>query len=348
MQEIKRITNPTEQLLDTTLRMNGKTELRAFGKRTDNEWFRHKADLLSRAKEWEGEGVTIAMTQSLPWQFKKHGWEPQGSLTENKVERYNRLLFDFDRVKPNKRNATESELTESLKARDIFVAAMMGFGWPEPSIATSGNGGHALWFCMAQNTVQFRRLLSDLYKGLSDNFSTPDTKLDTTTCNASRVCRLYGLVNRKYPHSDRYPQRMAQVTSYSEALLEETEIRAAHKLYAPKPVPKAKFKPSPARSIGRGDWRTLDIVSWFQAKGLYIRPLSGGKHAVLCPWERLGEHDKSCDTDTVIWEMGDRGLPTFNCSHDTCSGRGSIIHLDSLLGDVHQFCKKPQGVSHGA
>ena len=42
-------------------------------------------------------------------------------------------------------------------------------------------------------------------------------------------------------------------------------------------------------------------------------------------------------TDTVIWEKGDSGWPTFFCAHAHCADRG-LNDVMAYWGDADQFC----------
>lgn len=81
--------------------------------------------------------------------------------------------------------------------------------------------------------------------------------------------------------------------------------------------------------------RELDVVAYFQDKGLYRRPLGDwhglNRHAVRCPWEDAhstvsDRHDSS----TVIFENPDGRGPVFHCSHAHCSERHLADALDAL------------------
>lgn len=116
----------------------------------------------------------------------------------------------------------------------------------------------------------------------------------------------------------------------------ETLAKAA----PPEPV---RERPQAVRggSFGFGDYRTLNVVEWFQARSAYGRPLAGGKHAVACPWS--AEHSKPRppeDSDTVVWEADGDHWPSFFCSHAHCQGRG-IKDVLELWDDADSYCARP-------
>jgi len=106
---------------------------------------------------------------------------------------------------------------------------------------------------------------------------------------------------------------------------------------------KARAKGTKSEVItGSGDYRTLDVVAWFQSRNHYKRPMAGGKHAVTCPW--CSEHstpDAPDDTGTVVWEA-DTGWPTFHCSHNHCDDR-TLSDVMALWDDADQFCAREFG-----
>lgn len=327
----------------------GCVELKAFSKTScKSQWFKDVGSLLERANEWEGEGITLACSQSQPAVECTEDGDiilPSQTLRDADVSVYCRLLFDFDRVENRGRNASERELTAALKLRDDFAALMMDFGWPEPVLATSGNGGHALYRAYFINSPEMRDSLKRLYTGLGTRFRNDVVKFDTTTYSAGQFCRLYGFKNRKYPHSMLHPQRIARIESAvgdSVELMMAEAVTEACKEFGEQPAVIQPPRPV-VPYIGKGaDWKTLDIVGWFRSQGLYLRDMGGGKHAVYCPWQQLGEHEKSCGSDTVIWETSRSGYPTFSCSHDTCHGRGSLRDLSSVMAGINQHCTKPR------
>jgi hypothetical protein len=93
-----------------------------------------------------------------------------------------------------------------------------------------------------------------------------------------------------------------------------------------------------ARPEGQGDYSTLDVVAWFQARNSYGRHLGGAKHAVACPWKSEHTQETSAkDSDTVVWEAQSGGWPQFHCSHAHCDGR-RIASVMEAWRDADQFC----------
>ena len=67
------------------------------------------------------------------------------------------FLTDFDPVRPAGIAATDAECQAALARRDEAVAFLRTLGFPDPILAMSGNGGHALWRVDLPATLRSRR-----------------------------------------------------------------------------------------------------------------------------------------------------------------------------------------------
>lgn len=259
-----------------------------------------------------------------------------GPFRDADIERIVRLPFDFDPERPKGTNSTAEELAFAERTALNIGTLLRSFGWPSPARGMSGNGHHLLYRCSLPNDDTTRASLRRLYSALHERC----TLCDPTVRNPSRIFRLYGTVNRKGPDTPARPQRRATVwvPDRWDVVRPETLTRAVDAL-APLAKPRAVTRSSVP--FGRGDYRTLDAVAMFQAHGKYRRDLGSGKHAVVCPW--IEEHTTHGFTDTVLWERGDSGWPTFHCSHAHCHDR-KLLDVLRLFGDADRYCAE---VRHG-
>lgn len=268
----------------------------------------------------------------------RHG----GSLRDQDIERIVRLPFDFDPVRPTDTASTATELQAAIAQRNRFVEAMLSVGWPMPAMATSGNGAHALYRVMLPNDPTITDALRAIYRGMGREFSTGEVIFDPTVRNASRIWRLYGTVNRKGDDTADRPHRVAEVVLPTRwnAVSPDQVMRMAARYQADEEKRVVARRAAPATPIeGAGDYRTLDIVRWFTARGMYRRPLGGNKHAVTCPWdEEHSSRDPDHSAATVVWESTGN-WPNFHCSHAHCDGRG-MRDVIARLGDADQFCER--------
>jgi hypothetical protein len=214
----------------------------------------------------------------------------------------------------------------------------------------SGNGAHAIYRVRIKATPGWRKAVAVLYAGLRDRTREPFDEMgvtfDATVRNPARIWRLYGTVNRKGQPTQERPHRRAEITLPAgpwQVVSADVLKRTVSDL-EPAVVPKRTPAPGPRAAHGRGDYSTLDVVAWFRAHAAYRRELDGGKHAVDCPWGDEHTTTSTTGTDTVVWETGDAGWPTFHCSHAHCDGRG-LLDVIRLWGDADRFCAKAR--DHG-
>jgi hypothetical protein len=263
------------------------------------------------------------------------------ALRDEQFERFVRIPFDFDPARPAGMPSTDGELAAARERRNSFVQAMSALGWPAPAVAVSGNGAHALYRCRLPNSTETREALAALYRGLQAEFSDDAVSFDTTVRNPARIWRLYGTRNRKGTPTAGRPHRMSAVMVPSRwDALSPRAIDALANRYArvALPIRQRRCADSVYGLVGSGDYRSLDIIGWLSAHGLYKRALGQGKHAVRCPW--AAEHsvpDSPHDTSTVAWEPDPGMWPTWHCSHSHCEGR-SIVDVMRRLGDADRFC----------
>lgn len=129
---------------------------------------------------------------------------------------------------------------------------------------------------------------------------------------------------------------MDSATSAPRDLLRELAAKAPE----PKPRERSQAGSGTNHSLGAGDYTTLNAVAWFGAHGAYGRPMSGDKHAVLCPWAHEHSDQRGAtDSDTTIWEAQAEQWPTFHCLHAHCVDR-TIADVMQLWGDADRYCER--------
>jgi len=266
------------------------------------------------------------------------------ALTDAEIGHVVRLPFDFDTVRPAGVNANAAEIDAAEARRDRFVATMRTEGFPMPLLGMSGNGAHAVYRCRLPASDMLRDLLATMYTTLKSDYSDERVLFDTTVRNFSRIWRIYGTENRKYPATSERPHRVAQcvIPGHWECVSPQALVRFANlcakrneRAERPAPVPRDNV------NLGAGDYATLDAVRWFAAHGHYKRPMPGGKHAVFCPWADEHTTDSGpMGSDTVIFDPEHaEQWPAFHCSHAHCDGRG-ITAVMALWRDADEYCAR--------
>lgn len=309
------------------------------GDRWTSGLFNDSATLRSAVRSRAGEGNLFTTVNRVGEGVEATNCMGSRALRDRDIASHARLLFDFDPRRPHGMASTDAELAAAAAASNRMMSALAGLGWPAPVVACSGNGAHLAYRVLLPASSDIRDMLTTLYRGLAQDFSTAAVDFDVTVRNPSRIWRLYGSQNRKGHACTERPHRLAVATlphRWELVTQRKIELLAAH--YARTQAGQVNAAGARREFFrGLGDYRTLDAVAWFLTHSAYRRPLGGGKHAVVCPW--LSEHSTTSsglDTSTVIWEGGSN-WPTFHCSHAHCQGR-AIRDVLALWGDADQFC----------
>jgi len=256
-------------------------------------------------------------------------------LTDGDISRITRLFFDFDPVRPSDTSSTDIQLKAAKQRAAHFVQFMSDRGFPEPAKALSGNGCHLLYNCDLD--LEFHPYIKRLYQALERQFSDDLVSFDRSVSSLGQITRLYGSVNHKGVATADQPHRRSIIwtpDSY-EKVTAETLWDLIKELGADK-KPKRTAPTYSPQAIGKGDYKTLDIVGWFKSAGLYKKFISGNKYAVTCPWSE-NHSTKPNFSETVVFE--NPGYPGFYCSHNSCQGNG-LFQVIAAIGNADDFCSK--------
>ena len=326
--------------LDALLADNGIAELRhEVNGCWSTGWFNDAAVMTSAVRERQGVG-NLFTSLNAPKPRRVRNRMIGRPVTDADIGWITRLPFDFDPDRPPGMPSADAELAAAYRRRNALLAMLRGIGWPHPLLGRSGNGFHMQYRCRLPNNATTAEILRHIYLGLAQDFGGNGVHFDTKVRNPGRIFRLYGSTNRKGTDTAERPHRMSACIlpepwyPVSERFLERL---ADH--YARKRSGNAASPPKTARKAftpaGSGDYRSLDIVAWFRAHGLYREPLGNGKHAVTCPWHHAHStpHGR---TGAIVFEHDD-GWPGFFCHHAHCEGR-NITDVMRLLGDADAYC----------
>jgi hypothetical protein len=231
------------------------------------------------------------------------------STADKDVPRRRWLLIDLDPVRPSGVSSTDEEHRDALdKAREIG-AWLQRCGFPNAILADSGNGAHLLY--QVDLPVDDGGLVACLLATLDMVFSGGRVKVDRTTFNPARICKLYGTPSRKGDSSDDRPHRLAQLLDVPDGLervarvqLEQITEFSAPSAGAPQ-----------AQANGRGFDARERLVRW----GIdVLREESHGDGARLilraCPF---GEHRKEGKAAVFINADSRLGFHCFSDDHAT-------------------------------
>ena len=240
---------------------------------------------------------------------------PEVTASDADIEWLRWLLVDLDPVRKRGVSATKRE----KKAADKLASKLVGWfkeqGWPKPIHADSGNGVHLACPIDLDNTAENTNLLKAVLAALDRRFSTERVKVDTTTYNPSRICKLWGTTARKGESTQDRPHRLSR-------LLSPARRR--------NPVPREKLEAvaglaGTARASATNNSSTghrLDVARWLGGQGVeFTTKVEKGRVKYLLKVRPI--HPDHGGTPPAIFQDDDGKLGA-KCFHDRASSTTSI------------------------
>jgi hypothetical protein len=259
--------------------------------------------------------------------------EPTNALKVGKagrdtdVTRRRWLLLDVDPERPKvafpgggegKASATDREKAHAWELRQRIVADLREvWAFPDPVMADSGNGYHAMWAVDLPATSdlpeRFLATLSRVYDGAA-------AKVDRAVKNAARIWKLPGTLACKGPQLPERPWRMARVESIPAGLMTVTAETMESMIEAMAVEP----APEPVRP-GQASATFADARARYKAE----RTPQWGARVGTCPM---------CHHNTCFHAFPGDAAKWFCFSSDHTTGRrtpngwmGDIIDLDCYV-----------------
>ncbi len=198
-------------------------ELRAFKDRTiASGYFDDFKELAEQAAKLDGRGFAVYVTLNpvnealLARSQNRVKIYPKATTSDVDIMARRWLPVDFDPVRPADVSSTASEkhaaLWRARETRDFLKQQ----GWPEPVVGDSGNGAHLLYRVDLPNDRESLELVKGVLEALSFKFSDETVDVDTTTCNAARIWKLYGTTARKGDDIEERPHRVSRLLKVPE------------------------------------------------------------------------------------------------------------------------------------
>ncbi len=199
-------------------------ELRALGNRelgirhsAVSGYFSDPATMAAAAAQWSGvtEAVYFVLNPipcRLLWRsanrirrFARH------TTRDEEVSRRRWLLVDFDPMRPAGLSSTDSEHEAALERAAAVRDHLATRGFTGMVLADSGNGAHVLVPFDRPNDAENRDRAEGFSRGLAARFDDERVKIDPTTFNASRLCKVYGTLCCKGDEHPENPHRLARI-----------------------------------------------------------------------------------------------------------------------------------------
>lgn len=238
------------------------------------------------------------------------------ATTDLQIVRRAWLPVDCDAVRPAGISSSDQEHKAAITRAEEIVAFLREHGWPEPTIASSGNGAHLLY--PIDLPVDDGGLVKRVLETIAQQFPDDGTAIDTKVFNPSRLWKMYGSLVCKGDSIPERPHRMARVIAWGTGGVVVTceQLEALAKTLQPVPANNGASSPS-----SRSNGKSFDLESFIQQHGLDV----DGPH----PWlTRDGDGQKwTLKTSPMCEHHGDGpfigqmggGAITAGCQHNSCS-----------------------------
>jgi hypothetical protein len=314
------LTTKIRQAVEVLSERGGVVELRALKNGTTAAGYFDDADTLSReAAKLDGQGFAVYVTANpanpalLSRAANRIKRAPRETTSDRDVLRRRWLLVDLDPVRPAGVSSTDEEKEQALRRAHEVYAYLNKRGWPEPVGADSGNGAHLLYAVDLPNDADSLDLIRGVLEALSFQFSDGAVSVDTTTCNAARIWKLYGTTARKGDSTDERPHRLSRLLKVPDERVEVSREQLGA-LAATKPEAALKGPRIPGAS-------DFDLEAWICERDVPVKRQGpwqqGGYRWVLeeCPWN--GHSDNS-----AYIVRFPSGAMAAGCHHDSCQSYG--------------------------
>lgn len=238
--------------------------------------------------------------------------QPKCTTSDNDIIGIDWLMIDIDVEKPSDTNSTdeEKELTKSV-ANNVY-AYLRDNGFCEPVICDSANGIHLDYRIAMINNADNRDIRKRILQVLDMLFSTEKVKVDTTTFNAARVCKCYGVMSRKgSAKSVERPQRESSI------LRVPNEVKITSNEYLQKIADLYPKQEQPNKSNGYKT-ESFDIDNFISKYGIAVRNIVQSKDYKKYILEECPFDSSHRAPDSALFVMNN-GAIGFKCLHNSCS-----------------------------
>jgi hypothetical protein len=255
------------------------------------------------------------------------------TTTDAEIARRRWFLLDFDPKRPKGVSATKAERVAAKTLMLEVEETLRNEGWPEPVMASSGNGYHSLYRVEEPNDLATTDLVKKCLEAIAAKFATSDVEIDTKVFNAARITKAYGSMAAKGMDTKERPHRFSMVTYVPKPLRAVTRSQLLE-LAGTNAEAKKRATIGEAAAVSPDTvekflaWANLDVKS-------VTDTVNGGKKWTLqaCPFN--SEH-----TNSPALFLSREGVLGFKCFHESCSKNRWAqfrAHVEADKGEKFSF-----------
>lgn len=244
-------------------------------------------------------------------QHDKISTRPKSTTSDNEILARKWCLIDIDCEKPSDTNSTDEEKEMAKQVVNNVYKFLRDEGFEKPIVCDSSNGYHLLYKQAMLSNAQNTETMKNFLKVLDMYFSTDKVKVDCSTFNPSRICKLYGAISRKGSDTKERPQRESKILKVPQ------EINATPNEYFEKV---ASYLPKPEvkdRSNNYGA-NSFDLDEFISKHGIKIRNIVESRDFTKYVLETCPFNSAHSAPDSAVFKMRD-GSFGFKCLHNSDS-----------------------------
>lgn len=243
-------------------------------------------------------------------QHDKISTRPKSTTSDNDIVARQWCLIDIDCEKPSDTNSTDAEKALAKDVGNKVYKFLRDEGFCEPVCCDSSNGYHLLYKQAMASTPESTETMKHFLQVLDMYFSTDKVKIDTSTFNPSRVCKLYGVISRKGANTPERPQRESKIIRVPKEV-KVTANEYFEKVAGYLPVPEKR-----ERSNFYGV-NSFDLDAFISEHNIGVHNVVDTKGYTKYVLDYCPFNSSHTAPDAAVFKMSD-GSFGFRCLHNSC------------------------------
>lgn len=285
-------------------------------KRSYSGYFTDIEIILSEIKRYEKCNLYFTLNVIDPAcysreQHDKISTRPKSTTSDNEIIARKWCLVDIDCDKPSDTNSTDEEKELAKQVVNNVYKFLRDEGFEQPVICDSANGFHLLYKQAMLSNPKNTEIMKNFLKVLDLYFSTDKVKIDCSTFNPSRICKLYGVISRKGSNTKERPQRESKFIRVPKEV-KVTPNEYFEKVAGYLPVPEKKDR---SNHYGVA---SFDLDEFLSKHNIGVRNIVESKDYTKYILETCPFNSSHTAPDSAVFKMRD-GSFGFKCLHNSCS-----------------------------
>ena len=295
------------------------TEIRILdnnNKRTYSGYFTDIETIIDNIRPYDNCNIyfTLNNIQDACYSREQHDrivCKPKSTTSDKEILARKWCLIDIDCVKPSDTNSTDEEKELAKEVVNNVYKFLRDQGFEKPIVCDSANGFHLCYKQAMISSDSNAETMKSFLQVLDMLFSNDKVEVDTSTFNASRICKLYGCVSRKGSNTKERPQRESKILSVP------NEIKATANEYFEKVALMLPKQEVPNRTNNYSN-STFDLDDFIKRHNIGVRNVVNTKDYTKYILEECVFDSSHRAPDAALFKMSN-GAIGYKCLHNSCS-----------------------------